>query len=97
MFAKLKHSSLFCNSVNQKMIYKTDTSGLYYKPMTIVNDDSSVVNKLETSLTDNARGIIYDHHMFIVQAPVGVKHLFPHSTRPILTEFIKLGRFIERN
>jgi hypothetical protein len=42
--------------------------GLYYKPMTIVNDDSRVVNKLEASLTDNTRVIIYDHHMFIVQA-----------------------------
>ncbi len=36
--------------------------------MMIVNDDSRVVNKLETSLTDDARVIIYDHHMFIVQA-----------------------------
>ena len=36
--------------------------------MTIVNDDSRVVNKLEASLTDNARVIIYDRHMFIVQA-----------------------------
>jgi hypothetical protein len=27
-----------------------------------------VINKLETSLTDDARVIIYDHHMFIVQA-----------------------------
>jgi hypothetical protein len=44
------------------------TSGLYYKPMTIVNDDSVVVNKLEASLTDDARDIIYDRHMFIVQA-----------------------------
>ncbi len=43
-------------------------TGLYYKPMTIVNDDSRVVSKLETSLTDDARGVIYDHHMFIVQA-----------------------------
>ena len=43
-------------------------SGLYYKPMTIVNDDSRVVNKLEASLTDDARVIIYDCHMFIVQA-----------------------------
>jgi hypothetical protein len=41
---------------------------MYYKTMTIINDDSGVVNKLETSLTDNARVIIYDHHMFIVQA-----------------------------
>jgi hypothetical protein len=44
------------------------TSGLYYKPMTIVNEDSRVVNELKTSLTDDARVIIYDRHMFIVQA-----------------------------
>ncbi len=36
--------------------------------MTIVNDDSRVVNKLEASLTDDARVVIYDRHMFIVQA-----------------------------
>ncbi len=36
--------------------------------MMIVNDDSRVVNKLEASLTDDARVVIYDHHMFIVQA-----------------------------
>ena len=42
--------------------------GLYYQPITIVNDDSSIINKLETSLIDNARVIIYDRHMFIVQA-----------------------------
>jgi hypothetical protein len=34
----------------------------------IVNDDSSIINKLEASLTDDARVVIYDHHMFIVQA-----------------------------
>ncbi len=36
--------------------------------MTIVNDNSRVVNKLEASLTDDARVVIYDHQMFIVQA-----------------------------
>jgi hypothetical protein len=36
--------------------------------MTIVNDDSVVGNKLEASLTDDTRVVIYDHHMFIVQA-----------------------------
>jgi hypothetical protein len=35
--------------------------------MTIVNDDSRVVNKLEASLIDNVRVVIYDCHMFIVQ------------------------------
>ena len=34
----------------------------------IVNDDSSIVNKIETSLIDDARVIIYNSHMFIVQA-----------------------------
>ncbi len=36
--------------------------------MMIVNDDSRVVNKLEASLSDDARVVIYDRHMFIVQA-----------------------------
>jgi hypothetical protein len=40
--------------------------------MTIVNDDSRVANKFETALTDNARVVIYDHHMFIVQATGGI-------------------------
>jgi hypothetical protein len=44
------------------------TSGLYYKTITIVNDDSRFINKLETSLNDDARVVIYDRHMFIVQA-----------------------------
>ncbi len=46
----------------------TDTSCLYYKPMTSINEDSRVVTKLETSLTDDARVIIYNHHMYIVKA-----------------------------
>ncbi len=44
------------------------SSGLYYKNITTVNDDSSIINKFEASLTDDARVIIYNHHMFIVQA-----------------------------
>ncbi len=36
--------------------------------MTIVNDDSSVVIKWSSKLIDAARGIIYDRHMFTVQA-----------------------------
>jgi hypothetical protein len=43
------------------------TSGLYYKPMIIVYDNARVINKLEASLTDDARVVIYDCHMFIVQ------------------------------
>ncbi len=47
---------------------KAHSCGLYYKPMTILNDDARIVNKPDASLTDNARVIIYDRHMFIVQA-----------------------------
>ncbi len=35
---------------------------LYFKYITIVNDDSSIVDKFEASLTDDARVIIYDRH-----------------------------------
>jgi hypothetical protein len=34
----------------------------------IENDDSKAVNKLEASLTDDVRVVIFDCHMFIVQA-----------------------------
>jgi hypothetical protein len=36
--------------------------------MTIVNDGARIINKLDSSLTDEARVFIYDHHMFIVHA-----------------------------
>jgi hypothetical protein len=44
--------------------------GLYDEHFRIVNDDSRVAKKLGASLTYDARDIIYDHHMFIVQWPV---------------------------
>ncbi len=53
---------------NQRVSVILQASGLYYKPLTIVNDNTMVFNKLEASLTDNARVVIYDRHMFIVQA-----------------------------
>ncbi len=34
----------------------------------IVNDDSSIVIKVQASFTDDARVVIYDRHMFIVLA-----------------------------
>ncbi len=36
--------------------------------MMIVNDDSSIINNLVASLTDDARVVIYYRHMFIGQA-----------------------------
>ncbi len=47
------------------------TCGLYYKLMMTVNDDSRVVNKLEASLIDDPRAVIYDGHRFIIQATGG--------------------------
>jgi len=50
-------------------------SGLHYKYMTIVNDDSSIVIKWSFKLIDSARGVIYDRHMFTVQATAQI-HMF---------------------
>ncbi len=58
------------------------TSGLYYKHTTIINDDSRVINKLEASLSDDARVIIYDCHMFIVLA---ISHLIQNSTSVVIS------------
>jgi hypothetical protein len=39
-----------------ELIIVTDMiCGLYHKPITIINDDSSIVDKLETSVTVDAR------------------------------------------
>ncbi len=43
------------------------TNGLYYKHVTIINYASSGVNKLRASLNDDARVVIYDCQMLIVQ------------------------------
>ncbi len=43
--------------------------------MAILNYASSIVNKLEALLTDDARGIIHDRHVFIVQA-TGLTHKY---------------------
>ena len=40
--------------------------------MTIVNDDSSIVSKWSSKLIDDARVVIYDRDMVIIQAAEGV-------------------------
>ncbi len=42
--------------------------GLYYKHTMIVNDDSSIVSKWSSKLIDDARAVIYNRNMFIIQA-----------------------------
>jgi len=55
--------------------------GLYYKHTMIVNYASSIINKLEVLLTDDARVIIYNRHVFIVQA-TGSTYLNQKKIRP---------------
>jgi hypothetical protein len=63
------NSSIIQFDLIQKIVELTlEFSGLYYKHTMILNYSSSIVNKLEALLTDDARVIIYDHHVFIVQA-----------------------------
>jgi hypothetical protein len=54
--------------------YNIGTCGQYYKDILIVNYNSSVISKFGATLTDDARVIIYNHHMFIVQA-TGLKFI----------------------
>ncbi len=60
--------------------------------MTIVNDDSRVVNKLEASLTDNARVVFYDCHMYIAQATG--PNLMKRFWQKLIQTFGKLDHFI---
>jgi hypothetical protein len=53
------------------LIFANKASGQYYKHITIVNDDSSVIIKGHSSLMDDAIVIIYDHNMFIILATGG--------------------------
>jgi hypothetical protein len=55
-------------TIKNHLYYDQYICGLYYKHVTIVNYASSSINKLRASLNDDARVIIYDCHMFIVQA-----------------------------
>jgi hypothetical protein len=71
------------------MFYSTGPCGLYYKHVAIINYSSSSVNKFRVSLNDDARVIIYNRHMFIVQAPgVNVMKLIFH----VICSMAKLAR-----
>jgi hypothetical protein len=69
------------------MIYIYSNQGLKYKPIMIVNDNSSIINKLETSLICDARVFTYDRHMFIDRTQgLNYKNVF----KKLFFEFIKL-------
>jgi hypothetical protein len=50
------------------LMFVGKTSGLCYKHVTIINDDSIVVSDRSFKLIDDPRVVIYDRHRFIIQA-----------------------------
>jgi hypothetical protein len=56
------------NDDEEKVKLMGTFSGLYYKHVMLINDASSGVIKWSFKLTDAARGVIYDRHVFIIQA-----------------------------
>ena len=76
-FGEVKKENDFGQRADRLKTYYNKASGLYYKHITSVNDDSSVVNQFEASLTGEARVVIYNRHMFKVQAKGLVLGLWP--------------------
>jgi hypothetical protein len=82
--------------------------GLYYKHITMVNDNSSIVNECQVSLTDDTRVVIYDRNVFIIQATglslffllrilsFFLSSLFPFLSqkKELLTELHSIGRLL---
>jgi hypothetical protein len=77
-----------------RIYHEQRTNGLYHKHMTIVNDDSSVVNKLYDIdlLTDDARGVIYVCRMFIIQATEHTENVLIPRYKKILVHQNHLQR-----
>ncbi len=75
------------------------TYGLYHKHITIINDESGIISKWcsklwhLSSLIDDAKVIIYDHNMFIIQVMYHCTILFPnkHTMRLIFGPFLSLS------
>ncbi len=63
-----KPNLTFLNPIFLGQHMSTTICVLYYKHIMIVNYNSTIDDKFGASLTDDARVIMYDRHMFIVQA-----------------------------
>jgi hypothetical protein len=75
------------------MVFDLKISGLYYKHTTIVNYASCIINKLKALLTDDARVVIYDCHVYIVQATGVVFTTLPFLTNgPNKLDCLSLAR-----
>jgi hypothetical protein len=58
-----------------------------------INDDASIINKFEASLTDDARVVIYDRNMFIIQA-AGFRILFWHKISKLSKSAFSTKEFV---
>ncbi len=89
-----KFIKLFIKLVHLSLIFCPKISGLYYKHITIVNYNSSAVNKFGASLTDDTRVVIYNRHMFIVQA-TGLRFCNINWVLGAKVHYSKIGRVNE--
>jgi len=78
------------STTNRTIVSSDLSSGLYYKHTKIINFASSIVHKLKALLTDDARVIIYDHHVFMVQATVVTRHQEKMANKRIFCSFVQL-------
>ncbi len=76
-----------------KLFHEIYPNGLYYKRFMIVNDNSRIINKLGALIIDAAKIIIYDCHMFIVQA-TGVDLIKTLLAKIYSNIFVRLVIFI---
>jgi ribosomal protein S3AE len=77
------------STANRTIVSSNLSSGLYYKHTTIVNYASSVVNKLKALLTDDARVVIYDLHVIMVQATVVTRQQEKMANKRIFCSFVQ--------
>jgi len=66
------------------LIQTHETGGLYYKHVTIINDDSSIISKWSFKLIGDPRIFIYDRHRFIIKATGRYnKSFFPRNYQKV--------------
>jgi hypothetical protein len=73
--------SLVVERRKEQTLLATPTLWSYYKHMTIINDNSNIISEQSFKLIDNARGVIYDHHMFLIQATGLILEIFDVLTK----------------
>jgi hypothetical protein len=71
-----------------------NTSGLYYKHVTIVNDDSRVISNWSIKLIDDLSVITYDRQRFIIQATDGILNLILNENTSAVSFCCQVGTWV---